>query len=284
MDVNGLVESKSGLSGVPNQPPGGGPITLTSACKLTVGDTGKVSSEGRDPGADLVHLEGCDVFVYGIVQSIASGGHVTPVNPPNHCNLDTAAHPPGIQNFSYNACVEIWANNIIIDNTGTHKGEVSADGIRTDAGNPKRAWIDLLAKRDITIIASTTGNYAVHANPPGNTNQFGGLINVKSQIGKIVTTALVPGTVGLALQANATGGGRQGRRHHRADRWRGGQRTDRLHRGLGPGDRRQPRWRACRRSHHGPVLQRHPPGPCGGRVERSRRRHRRNRDAHCLRR
>ncbi len=210
MDINGLVESKSGLSGVPNQPPGGGPITLASACKLTVGDAGKVSSEGRDPGADLVHLEGCDVFVYGIVQSIASGGHVTPTNPPNHCNLDTAAHPPGIQNFSYNACVEIWAQNIVIDNTGTHKGEVSADGIRTDAGNPKRAWIDLLAKRDITITAKTTGNYAVHANPPGATNQFGGLITVKSQIGKIVTTALVPGTVGLALQANASAAGGKG--------------------------------------------------------------------------
>ena len=218
MDINGLVESSSRLSGVPNQPPGGGPITLLSACRLTVGDSGMVSSEGKDPGADLVHLEGCDVFIYGIVRSnvVLAGGHSLPINPPNHCNLDTAAHPafgpasPPANPSAYTGCVEIWANNIVIDNTGTHKGEVYADGVRTDTGGPKRSWIDLFAKRNITIIANTTGNYAVRANPFSATNQYGGLITVKSQVGKIVAAALVPGTVGLAFQANSTPGGGTG--------------------------------------------------------------------------
>ena len=229
MDINGLVQSSSRLSAtaVATQPPGGGTITLLSACRLTVGDTGKVSSEGKDPGADLVHLEGCDVFIYGIVQSIVvlAGGHALPMIPPNHCNLDTAAHPtfgppspPATNPGRYTGCVEIWANNVTIDATGTHKGEVIADGVRTDTGGPKRSWIDIFAKKDITIIGNTIGNYAVHANPDSATNDYGGLITVKSQGGKIVTTALVPGTKGLALQANANQCGQQGRRHHRADR------------------------------------------------------------------
>ena len=77
MHIGGLVESFSGLSGTGGQPPGGGPITVVSGCKLIVEDTAKISSEGQDPGADLVHLEGCDVLIQGLVQSIAPGaGHV----------------------------------------------------------------------------------------------------------------------------------------------------------------------------------------------------------------
>ena len=70
---------------MPNQPPGGGTITIVAGCALTVSDTGLVSSRGRDPGADLVHLEGCAVKIFGVVESTvtAGGGHVLPVNPPN---------------------------------------------------------------------------------------------------------------------------------------------------------------------------------------------------------
>ena len=221
MDINGLVQSSSRLSAtaVTTQPPGGGTITLISACKLTVGDTGKVSSEGKDPGSDLVHLEGCDVFVYGVVQSLVvlAGGHAFPVNPPNHCNPDTAAHPtfgppspPATNPGRYTTCVEIWANNVIIDSTGTHHGEVVADGVRTDTGGPMRSWIDIFAKKDITIIANTIGNYAVHANPDASTNDYAGLITIKSQGGRIVTTALVPGTKGLAVQTNGVSAGDKG--------------------------------------------------------------------------
>ena len=221
MDINGLVQSSSRLSATTpaTQPPGGGTITLVSACNLTVGDTGKVSSEGKDPGADLVHLEGCEVVIHGLVQSIAvlGGGHALPVNPPNHCNSDTAAHPtfgppspPALNPGRYTTCVEIWGNHVTIDATGTHHGEVAADGVRTDTGGPMRSWIDIFAKSDINIIADTTGNYAVHSNPDSATNDYAGLITIKSQAGKIVTTALVPGTKGLAIQANGTSAGSKG--------------------------------------------------------------------------
>ena len=209
MDIDGLVQSKSTLSGVSNQPPGGGPITLVSGCKLTVSDTGIVSSEGKDPGSDLVHLEGCDVLVQGVVQSIAPGaGHVLPTNPPNHCNLDTTAHPNG-PSSGYSACVEIWGNNVTIDSTGTHNGHVSADGIR----NPLRAWVDIFARKNITIISDTTGNYSVSANAATTGPASGahaGLINIKAQGGTVVAKAAGAGTVGLAIQANGTGSAQSG--------------------------------------------------------------------------
>ena len=72
MHIDGLVRSfgRAGGTGA-NQPTGGGPITLKSGCVLEVTPDGVISSEGRDPGADLVHLEGCEVIVNGLVQSIA---------------------------------------------------------------------------------------------------------------------------------------------------------------------------------------------------------------------
>jgi parallel beta helix pectate lyase-like protein len=212
MDVDGLVQSKSTITGTGAvQPRGGGPISLVSGCKLTVSDTGTVSSEGADPGADLVHLEGCEVVVDGIVQSIAdtNGGHALPNAPPNHCNNDTTAHPFPFTGAAFTACVEIWGNNISIDATGSHNGRVDVDGIRTD-GPPRRGWIDIFARENVTIVADTAGNYAVSANAAGGTNQFGGLITVKAKNGQVVTKALVPGTEGLAIQANATGAGSRG--------------------------------------------------------------------------
>jgi hypothetical protein len=46
----------------------GGPIRIVALCDLTVGDTGVVRSRGQDPGADLVHLEGCVVAISGLVE------------------------------------------------------------------------------------------------------------------------------------------------------------------------------------------------------------------------
>ena len=84
-DIDGLVLSESTLSGTgAHQAPGGGPITVQTGCKLIVSSTGVVSSKGHDPGADLVHLEGCDVIIDGLVQSTGPG-HVVPNNPANHC-------------------------------------------------------------------------------------------------------------------------------------------------------------------------------------------------------
>jgi len=202
MDVDGLVQSMGGQTGGGAQrPPGGGPITLKSGCVLTVSDEGVVSSDGKDPGADLVHLEGCEVVINGLVQSIShNAGHGAPNHPPNHCNADAVAHPLGGAH-DFTACVEIWANNITINSILPHKGEVSADGVRA----PNRAWIDLFAANNITINNDIIGPYSVHAStvPPNTTNRFGGLVTLKAEGGKVALS-------GFAIQANATGGSSDG--------------------------------------------------------------------------
>src|SRR5262249_3658329 len=152
------------------------------------------------PGADLVHLQGCTVEIDGLVES-SGAGHVLPHNGQtvlNHCNLDPAAHPVGNAGF-FTGCIEIWANTVVIDSTGTHTGELAAHGMK----HPGRAWIDIFATKDITIKGDTAAPYAVHANPDGSTNTFAGLITVKSKSGKVTTS-------GLAIQANALGGGSDG--------------------------------------------------------------------------
>ncbi len=221
MSVDGSVLSESGQSGTGAiQPPGGGPITLQAGCGLTVSDTGLVSSRGQDPGADLVHLEACEVLIQGVVRSFAPGaGHVIPTGG-NRCNDDTTAHPTnGAAGFT--GCVEIWAKNVTIDNTGTHNGEVHTDGIR----NPMRGWVDVFAQKDVSILGDPTTPYpttfdanafvytppyAVHANacPASDgqapcSNSFGGLITVKSLDGKVAAS-------GRALQATATALGADG--------------------------------------------------------------------------
>jgi hypothetical protein len=198
MNIDGQVLSESTLSGTGAvQPRGGGPITLVSGCALTISDTGKVSSKGQDPGADLVHLEACEVVIYGLVQSITTAGHALPDSPPNHCNDDNVIAHPLDGATGYTACVEVWANNITIDNTGTHNGEISVDGVRA----PMRGWADLFAFHNITFIGDTN-DYLVHGNAEASTNTFGALITVKAKTGKVQMIAEVPGQLLLAIQAN----------------------------------------------------------------------------------
>src|SRR5262249_45750657 len=156
---------------------GGGPITLKSGCKLLITPDGKVSSEGKDPGADLVHLEGCEVVINGLVESIGIG-HAMPVNPPNHCNADSVAHPSPP---AYTACVEIFGSTVTINSILPNKGEVRADGIRS----PFRAWIDIVAQDDVVINNDFAGNYSVHANgaTSTNANSFGGVITIDALAG-----------------------------------------------------------------------------------------------------
>ena len=108
----------------------------------------------------------------------------------NRCNDDPVAHPLGGA-AAFTACVEIWGNNITINSILPNKGEVSADGV---AGN--RAWIDLFAKINITIINDTTGPYSVHANSGNTTGDFGGVLTGKAQTGAFASS-------GLAFQANS---------------------------------------------------------------------------------
>lgn len=186
VDIRGIVESASTLTGTgAKQPPGGGPITVWASCDLIVNDTGRVSSRGVDPGGDLVHLEaGGNVLVIGLVESTGRG-HALPNFPANHCSGPDRPDKP----LNTTACVEIWARKtLMIDATTTNRGEVNAD---TPLGVGRTAWIDLFAKRDIIINGAGSGPYAagarpyaVHANQTAS-NSKGGTITAKSVKGEV---------------------------------------------------------------------------------------------------
>src|SRR5262249_22114078 len=143
IDIDGTVESVGTQTGTggSTQKPGGGPIFIKSACALTISDDGVVSSRGKDPGADLVHLEGCSVVINGLVESTGAG-HAIPLTPPTSCSALT---PPAGSTRRLNitrpgkptnsvGCVEIWSGTtLLIDATDGHHGEVNAD-IGTSGG------------------------------------------------------------------------------------------------------------------------------------------------------
>ncbi|HYC23173.1 MAG TPA: right-handed parallel beta-helix repeat-containing protein [Candidatus Bathyarchaeia archaeon] len=187
---DGLVESKSGLTGVGgNQRPGGGPVTLDAGCTVSI-VTGTIRSQGADPGANLVEVKGgCAVIILGLIESTGPG-HVVPNNPANQCG-----QVPGKPADS-TACIRIVSGGpLTIDSTLGNNGEVSTDNGQVGGSHP--SWIDLLALGDITITGDTTTPFAVHANQfvvPGST---GGIITVKSKNGAVTAS-------GLALEADST--------------------------------------------------------------------------------
>ena len=131
----------------------GGPITVNGSCNLIVTDLGSVVSKGKDPGADLVHLQGgCVVTIFGLVASTGPGH--TPTVPANRCN---SSYRPG-KPVKSRGCVEIWAGDLLlIDATAPHNGEVNAD-TGQNGGPEGIGWIDLFAKRgDIVIKGDTAG-------------------------------------------------------------------------------------------------------------------------------
>jgi parallel beta-helix repeat protein len=230
IDIDGLVESTGTASGTgANSGPGGGPITIKAGCELTVSDAGRITSFGLDPGADLVHLEGCKVSILGIVESFGKG-HDKPENPANSCSDVTSNSPrrnpvtrPGKPQNS-TGCVEIWSGTtLIIDSTDSHHGEVNAD-IGFSGGPDGRGWIDLLANGNITIVdgignnhtapafppgftggPTITDTFAVHANSGGQRTDDGGLILIQSYNGDVSAS-------GDAIQADSTeAGGRGGK-------------------------------------------------------------------------
>jgi hypothetical protein len=201
--IDGLVESVGDASGFGGafQPPGGGPITIDALCELLVSDSGKISSRGKDPGADLVHLEGgCSVEINGLVESFGVG-HATPVSPHNHCNFTTRPDKPA----DSTSCVEVWAGNqLVINSLPPHNGQVSADN-GGPGGTAGVGWLDLFARGNITINGPTlvTTPFAVHANGLSPTNDAGGIVTIKSRDGEVIAS-------GRAVQANSTSPGGQG--------------------------------------------------------------------------
>ena len=207
INIDGSVLSQSHLSGTGAvQAPGGGTIFISAGVKdnvgshLTISDTGIVSSKGKDPGADLVHLQGCGVTIYGLVESTGDG-HAIPTNPPNH--LDGTFRPDKPENST--GGVEVWTgHSITIDSTGTHNGEINAD-IGITGGTQGIGWIDLFSRDGaIKIIGDVSGPYAVHANGGLQQNtDAGGLVTIKSTNSEIIAS-------GLAIQANSTTAGSDG--------------------------------------------------------------------------
>jgi len=191
---NGSVLSESTISGLGAQRrPGGGPITVIARCDLSVG--GKVSSMGKDPGSDLVHLEGgCAVTITGLVQSTGPG-HGVPNFPWNHCFGPDPLNPSRPDKPSNStSCVEIWAgNSLFISSTA----EINADTGGT-GGNGGTGWIDLFARGSITITGDAVVPFAVHANGNGGSGgggEIGGIVTVKSKTSTVTAS-------GKALQAN----------------------------------------------------------------------------------
>jgi hypothetical protein len=197
-NVEGLVQSRSTATGTGAvQAPGGGPITINAGCSLSVGDAGVVSSQGNDPGADLVHLQACNVAIDGLVQS-AGPGFAIPNSPANHCGSPTRPDKPS----NSTACVEIWGgDSVTIDATPTHSGQVSAD-IGSSGGATGHGWIDVFARGSISLTGNSAAPFAVHADmvlPNGHA----GAITVLSQSGAVSTG-------GLAVQASDTAPGSRG--------------------------------------------------------------------------
>ena len=188
--LKGVVSSDSSIGR-------GGPVSVSAGCTLAVASTGRVTSQGKDPGADLVHLQGgCDVLIQGKVESTGPG-HVRP--PANRCHAPDRSDKPD----NASACVEIWSGGTLtIDSTGVLKGEINADTAQS-GGTLCCAWIDLFALGDIKIKGDTAGVFAVHANQMSVNTSFGGHITVKSTGGNVTAT-------GLAIQANATQAGGTG--------------------------------------------------------------------------
>ena len=206
----------------------GGPITVNAKCNLNVSTTGEIISLGRDPGADLVHLQGgCDVKVLGLVASTGAG-HTRPFK--NRCDSNNpgAAIRPGKPTNSA-ACVEIWSGGPLLIDSATANGEVNADVGQT--GGPEgKGWIEIFAVKDITIKGNLSGGctpitytagglgtlptytpcFSVHANqgapgPGGKSQGFGGLIRVTSTTGSVIAD-------NLAIQATDTANGGSGGR------------------------------------------------------------------------
>jgi uncharacterized repeat protein (TIGR01451 family) len=191
--IGGLVTSE-GTSTVGR----GGPVTVKAACTLTIGDTGRVISRGKDPGADLVHVEGaCSVVINGLVLS-GGPGHQNP--PQNHCSAPERPDKPDTSP----ACVEVWSGGpLTITSTPPHNGEINVDTAQS-GGVLCCGWVDLIARDAIQINGDTAAPFSVHANQTLS-NGFGGYVTVISTEGKVTMS-------GLAVQADANvGGGRAGK-------------------------------------------------------------------------
>ncbi len=214
--VNGNVLSQvlsgqTGSGNAANQGFDGKMITIETGCGLDVG--GFISSFGKDAGADLVHLESCEVIIRNgaIVESSGAGndpGHAPPgTNNENHCGSPFRPDKPtqavqGNPAANLSACVEIWGKVVKIESGGQVR--------TTPIGE---AWIDIFGEEKVSIAGPGDGAFfAVHVNDD-NFGGVGGLITIKVKngpfqgMGKVAqaSTASPPGGSGGVILVEVKG-------------------------------------------------------------------------------
>ena len=204
MDIDGLVRSFGGISGVTNQPPGGGTVTLKSGCQLVITPDGIVSSEGANPGADLVHLEGCEVTVNGLVRSIVSrqrrarapGQSGEPLQPghgdaPGGEQVHGVCRDLGEQHHDQQHSAEQGRGE-----RGRGDGQHDRRDASVDRPVGEEQHHDQQRQRRAVLGARQLWESAE--------GDFGGLITIKAELGAFVVTGPA-NTQSFAVQANATG-------------------------------------------------------------------------------
>ena len=146
--VKGVVSSDSSVGR-------GGPVSVSAGCTLAVAATGRVTSQGKDPGADLVHLQGgCDVLIEGKVESTGPG-HVR--SPVNRCHA-----PDKPANAS--ACVEVWSGGTItVDAARPSRARSVSTPLSRAASTAARGSI-YSPSGTSPIKGDTVGVFALHAN------------------------------------------------------------------------------------------------------------------------
>lgn len=200
VDLDGKISSVSAMTGTGgSQRPAGGPITVIARCDLSV--DGELRSQGIDPGADLIHLEGgCQVAITGLVVSTGAG-HGTPSNPPNHCNSVIRPDKPA----NSTACIEVWAGDgLTITNTAELIADTGGPG-----GNAGTGWIDLFSRGPILVTGRAAGAFSVHANGVGGSGgdgEEGGIVTVKSTTSTVTATDRAFQAAALTAASNADGG------------------------------------------------------------------------------
>ena len=210
----------------------GGKIYIVVGCELTT--EGRITSKGDDPGADLVHLEGCEVVVHGLVESTGKGHTVNAnpnqndVQPANSCDGYTDSLPGEIVHAdkpgNATACIEVWGKVITIDSTGSQAGELNAD--IGNGGTKGSSWIDIYAFSSL-VVDDGAGNdelrnnnsgttylstYAVHANTIGGSDKTPNTIIAKVAEGPLTasgkafeSSATLTGGTGVNALASDTG-------------------------------------------------------------------------------
>ena len=174
-----------------------------------------MTSKGPDFGADLVHLESCDVLIEGLVESTGKGHAADAANSCDHVNDGLPGEVFRDHPADSTGCVEVWGNLVTIDSSTINPatnvlwaGELNAD--IGDGGAEGTSWIDIFANSKLTV-TDGTGNdrasnnnghtyfstYAVHANAIDGSDNNPGVVTALVKSGPLTAS-------GKAFEASST--------------------------------------------------------------------------------